>query len=91
MPIFRTPAEDGGHDRLVVRGPHRHAVAQAVEDHTGILGKPVGAFADGPAAAILQGLGQVPVVQRHVGGDPGSAQFIHQPVVKIETALVHFA
>ena len=84
----RAPAEDGRHDGFVVRGPQRHAIAQTVEDDLRVIGEPVGAIAARPTAFVLQALGQIPMMQGHIGRDPRSAQFVDQTVVKIQTAFV---
>ena len=41
-----------------------------------------------PAAAILERLRQVPVVERHARLDAASQQLVDQPIVEVEAALV---
>jgi len=57
-------AEHGRAPRLVERGPHSSPVLQLVEHDHRVVGEPVGGVAVRPAALVLEGLRQVPVVQR---------------------------
>jgi len=81
-------AHNGGNERLVVGGPVGHPVAQPLGDDAGVLGKGLGRLPLGPAAAVLKGLGQVPVVKGDERLDAGLAQPIHQAVVKVQAGRV---
>ena len=55
------PADDPG---LALRDPVANAVAEAGRDDLDVLGEGLGRVAHGPAAAVLERLRQVPVVER---------------------------
>ena len=59
----------GRAERLVERGPVRHAVAEVAGDDLGVVGERLGGRPRRPAAGVLQRLREVPVVQRHVRRD----------------------
>jgi len=59
-----------------------------LHDGGAVVGEELGGVAVGPASLVLQGLWQVPVVQRRQGGDAGRQEFIDQPAVEIEALLV---
>ncbi len=75
-------------ERLVERGPVLDPVAEAVHDDGGVRGEVLGRLAYGPAAAVLERLGEVPVVERGERGDPRCEESVHQPVVEVETGRV---
>ena len=76
---------------LVERGPHRHAVAVGVDDLRGVVGEAQGGVAHGPAAGVLEGLRQVPVVHRGHRVDAGRQEVVDQPVVEVEAGGVERA
>jgi hypothetical protein len=78
--------EEGHDPRLVVGDPLRHAVAQMRRDEPGVLGEAVRGVALAPAAAVLQRLRQVPVVERRDGLDPALEQAFGQSPVEVEPA-----
>ena len=84
-------AEPGGDPRLVLRDPVRDPVAEAAGDGLRVLDERLRGLPRGPAARVLEHLRQVPVVERHVGLDPGAEQLVHEPVVEVEPRLVHAA
>ena len=72
-------AEQRRTPRLVECRPRRHPIAERIEHGRGVLGEPVGGVAAGPAAIVLERLGQVPVVERHPGCDVVLEQRVDQP------------
>ncbi len=75
-------AEEGRAPRLVERRPHRDAVAEHVVHGRRQVGEAVRRVAVGPAAGVLEGLGQVPVVERQPRVDPVPEQLVDEPVVE---------
>ena len=73
---------------LVQRRPHPHPAVERAEHHARVLGEPAGDVAVLPAAAVLEGRGQVPVEERRVGLDAGLAEGVHEPAVEVEALLV---
>jgi len=55
-------AEQADDGRLDVGDPFGNAVAQAIGDDAGVIGKMAGGLAIWPAAGVVQRLGQVPVM-----------------------------
>ncbi len=62
-----------------------HPVGELAGNKRGVLAERLGGIARFPAAAILQGLGEVPVIERGVGLDAGCQQRVDQPVVEVES------
>ena len=60
------------------------AVAEGRGHDVGVLGEVVRRRPLRPATVVLERLGQVPVVQRHVRVDAGGEQLIDEPVVEVE-------
>ena len=89
VPAFDVTLIDD-HPRLVDRRPQRHAIAQRAVHQLGILGEPIGGLRIGPAAAILQRLRQVPMVERHHRLDAMFQQRVDQPAVEVEPGLIRF-
>ena len=81
-------ADDRGAARLVQRGIAVDAVAEAVRDHVGKLGKGLGGLAVLPAACSGQGAGQIPVVEREVGRDAPLQQRVDEPLVMVKPGAV---
>ncbi len=77
-------ADPGRAGRLVEGGPVGDAVAEAFGHDRGVGGEVLGRLALGPAAAVLEGLGQVPVVEGDGGGDARLQEAVHQLVVERE-------
>ena len=65
------------------------AVAEPRGDDLGVLGERVDRLARGPAAAVLERLRQVPVVERDEGLDAVREQLVDEPVVEVEAGRVH--
>ena len=61
--------EQGGAPRFVQGRPGRHAVTERLVHRPRVLGETIGRVAARRAAGVLEGLGQVPVVQRDPGLD----------------------
>ena len=90
-PAFDARGEDAAlvaqhrhHPGFVVGGHGRYPVAQAGMHTQGIVDKVLHRVAMGPAALVLQGLRQVPVVEREVGRNAAREQAVHQSLIKIQ-------
>jgi hypothetical protein len=81
-------AEERRAPRLVEGGPGRHPVADRVVQRERELREPVGRVAVGPPARVLEGLRQVPVVERQPGLDPVGQQLVDQPLVEVDARQV---
>ena len=69
-----------------------HAVVEPLAHVAGVVGERLGRLDRPPAAvAVLEGLGQVPVVQGGEGLDPGREEGIHEAVVEVEAPGVRLA
>jgi hypothetical protein len=69
-----------------------HPVAELLGDIAGVVGERLGGVLGLPAApAVLEGLGQVPVVQGGKGLDPGAQQGVHQAAVEVQALWVGLA
>jgi hypothetical protein len=66
-------------------------VAEVMGDERGIVGEPAGDVAVHPAALVLQGAGQIPVVERRERLQPALEHAVDQAIVEIDTGLVDFA
>gem|GEM_PF-3437672 len=77
-------AKHGRAPGLVEGDPEVHFVAQRGEAGGGVVGEVLRRVAGGPAAGVLERLGQVPVVERHGGADAGAEQRVNQAVVVVE-------
>lgn len=77
-------ADPGRAQGLVERGPVVDPVPQPPGHDRGVRREVLGGFACGPAAAVLEHLGQVPVVEGDGRGDAGGQQGVDQPVVEVE-------
>ena len=75
-------------ERLVVGCPVLNAVAEPAGDGLDVGDEGVGRVADRPAAGVLEGLRQVPVVERREGADPGGEQVVDEAVVEVEAGGV---
>nr|BFF25946.1 hypothetical protein GCM10025732_39110 [Glycomyces mayteni] len=73
---------------LVEGDPVAHAVAEAVGDGRGVGGEAVGGVAVEPAAAVFEGLREVPVEEGGHGGDAGVEEGVHEAVVEREAGFV---
>ena len=78
-------AEECGHPRLVDREPVLNSGAERGRDRLRVVAEPARGVAIGPAAAVLQRLRQIPVVEGGVGRDPGRVQLVDEAAVEIET------
>jgi hypothetical protein len=74
---------------LVVGDEAGDSVAQLAGHHRGIVHEGFGGRARGPAPFVLQGLGQVPVIERGERRDPVLEQHVHEPAVEVEAGRVH--
>ncbi len=81
-------ADPGRAERFVERRPVGDPVAEPGGDGGGVLGEALGGVPYGPAAAVLLGLREVPVVEGRERADPGRQQAVHQPVVEVQAGLV---
>jgi len=81
-------SREGAAPRLVEGDPPGHPVGQCLGDQSRVVGEPVGGVAVAPAAALLQGLRQVPVVERHGGFDAGVEEAVDQALVEVESRRV---
>jgi hypothetical protein len=81
-------ADPGRAQRLVERRPVLDAVAERLRDHGRVLAETFRRLALGPAAPVLLGLREVPVVEGGVGRDARFQQRVHQPVVEGQTGRV---
>ena len=79
---------DPDRDGLVERGPAAHPVAEGSERQIGVVGEGVDDAAVDPAALVLEGLRQVPVIERDVGRDAGVEQFVDEARVEVDALLV---
>ena len=82
-------AEPRDHPRLVLRDPVADAIAEPRRDDLRVLGEGLDRVAHGPAAPILQGLRQIPVIEGHVRVDSTREQLVDDAVVVVEAGLVH--
>jgi hypothetical protein len=81
-----------GHDpRFVERRPHWNTIAECAEHDASVVGEPVGDIAVEPAAAIVQCLGQIPMIERGVRRYAGLEQTVHELAIEVEAALIHGA
>ena len=67
------------------------AVAESSRNGLHVLGEGPDRRPVGPAAAILERLRQVPVVERHERLDAGGEQLVDEPVVEVEPGRVHLS
>ena len=74
--------------RLVKRGKAFDAVAVAVGDQSGVVGKPADDVPVGPAADVVERLRHIPVIKAEPRLDAGRQERIDQPVVESEPRLV---
>ncbi len=65
-----------------------HAILQLARNETGIVGKELRRVAIFPTAAVLQGLRQIPVVQRREGLHAMRQQRVHEPAIEVDTRLI---
>ena len=77
-------AEEGRAPGLVQGRPVGHPVAQRPVDGGRVVGEAAGGLAAGPAAPVLERLGQVPVVQGDPGLDAMLQEAVGQPPVEVE-------
>ena len=84
-------AEVGRAPGLVMRRPDAHPVTEPVVDRGRVVGEVLGGVAHQPAAAVLQRLRQVPVVQRGHRLDPALEETVDQALVVVQPALLHVA
>jgi hypothetical protein len=77
------------HDpRLVDRRPHRHPVAECAAHDVGVVGEPAGDVAIEPAAAVVEGCGEIPVIEGRVRGDAACEERVDQSRVEVESLVV---
>jgi hypothetical protein len=87
----RQVASSRSDEWLVVRDPIRHAVAQALTQHTGVVGEMVRRLTAGPTSPILERLGKVPMEEGDEGLNPVGEEPVDQPIVEPKTGRVHLA
>ncbi len=76
---------------LVDRDPHRRLIANPLGQHVSKLTEVLRGVAIGPAAALLERLRQIPVVDRDNRPDPVQVELFDEPAVIVEPALIHRA
>ena len=81
-------ADPGRAARLVDRDPVFDPVPEDPGHQRGVVGEPFSGLPRRPAAPVLQGLRQVPVVKRREGSDARLQQRVHEPVVEGEARPV---
>ncbi len=81
-------AQNADAPRLVVGDPVLDPVAQGGADHAGVLDERLGRGPRRPAAGILEGLWQIPVVKGDEGRDVGRQQAVNQPAVELQPGLI---
>ena len=81
-------AQNSNHPGFVVRGVSCYTVAQTFENFAGVIDKVLNRVAVGPAALVLQGLRQVPMIERDLRRNAFGDQSIHQLSIKIQTGFV---
>ena len=77
--------------RLVVRRPDLHAVGQPLGDQAGVVGEAVRGVARRPAAGVLEGLREVPVVQRRQRLHAAREQRVDEALVVVQPGGVRGA
>ena len=82
---------DVGGDGLVDRGPHGHRVTEGGEHLVGVLPEPLNGVAVDPAAAVLQHLGEIPMVKGDVGGDAVLIEGVNDPLVVVHALVVELS
>ena len=79
----------GGAPGLVVGGPQSDAITEAGVHDLGVVGEGLRGAALEPAAGVLEGLGEVPVVQRAGGLHAALEEGVDEPVVVVQAPLLH--
>ena len=77
--------------RLVKRYPHRDLVTEFLREELCVLGEALRRLTAGPAAAILERLRELPVIDGRDGRDPSIAQPVDQRAVVVEAAPIDLA
>src|SRR5688500_9701021 len=73
---------------LVDREPVLNSGAERGRDRLRVVTEPARSVTIGPAAAVLQRLRQVPVVEGGVGRDPGRMQLVDEATIVVESVRV---
>ena len=76
---------------LVDRAPVADAVAEGTADDPGVLGEALRRLPQGPPAVVLQGLGEVPVVQGEHRGHVVGEELVDQLAVEVQACLARRA
>ena len=87
----RAVPEEGDAPGLVERHPGVDHVTEGVLGYAGVLGKPVNRLGVEPAAPVLQGLWQIPVIEGGNRSDPGPGQLLAKPAVEVHAGLIDSA
>ena len=82
-------AGPSGDVRLVLRDPVRHPIAEPLGNDLGVVAERLGSLAHGPAAGVLEGKRQVPMVERDVRLDLALEELVHESVVEVEAGFVY--
>ena len=78
-----------GDARLVVGDPAGGAIPETLVEEGSVIGEAVRRLPVGPPAQILEGLGEVPVIQGDARLDARCQQLVDQPRVEVDSLLVH--
>ncbi len=84
-------AQEGDAPGFIDRCSGVQAIAEVLADDGGIVAKPASDIAIHPAALVLQGAGQVPVVERGKRLQPPLEHAVDQPIVEVEPGLIYGA
>ena len=82
-------AQPGGDPGLVQGDPVRDRVRERPVDDLGVLREPLGRLPARPAAPVLEGLGQVPVVEREHRLDAPLPEAVDEPPVEVQALPVN--
>ena len=82
------PVTDIGRNRLVQRCEIIHFVPEFAEDKGGVICELLSGIAVQPAELLLQRIGKIPVIQRHIGHDSVLFQFGKHVVIEGDAFFV---
>src|SRR5579875_1770989 len=95
LPVFQARgmdtdavAQEGRAPGFIMCDPSGHAVAQALRHDLSIVGESLHGITILPAALILQGLGQIPVIEGDERLNAMSEQSVYQAIIEIQPLLI---